>query len=249
VIGRGSDCDIHIEDSSVSRQHARVGQCGDDYFVLDLQSTNGTYVNDVAAVQAKLHDGDYLRVGNCIYRFLSGDNVEAHYHEELYRLIIIDALTEVPNKRALVEFLDCELARSARYHRPLSLIMLDIDRFKTINDDHGHLAGDFTLRELAEVVKSTVRREEMFARYGGEEEVAVVLPETAAEKAVQVAERIRELVAGHKFQFEGTVFPITVSLGVAVTEGEDDLTSLEFIRRADERLYEAKRQGRNRVVS
>jgi diguanylate cyclase (GGDEF)-like protein len=248
VIGRGTDCDIRIEDGSVSRRHAQIEPHHEDYVVTDLQSTNGTYVNDVAAVRARLRDGDYLRVGNCIYRFLSGDNVEAHYHEELYRLIIIDALTEVPNKRAMLEFLDRELARSARYERPLALIMFDIDLFKAVNDDHGHLAGDFILRELAMVVKTTVRKEETFARYGGEE-FAIVLPETSAEEARRMAERIRALVEKHAFSFEGHLLPITVSLGVATTTGDSTLASLEFIRLADEKLYEAKRQGRNRVVA
>ena len=130
VLGRGSDCDIRINDHSVSRRHARIQPGADGYYAVDLQSTNGTFVNDVPASMCKLKDGDYLRVGNCIYRFLAGGNVEAEYHEEIYRLTIIDALTDIHNKRYLLEFLDRELARSARYNRPLSLIMFDIDRFK-----------------------------------------------------------------------------------------------------------------------
>jgi diguanylate cyclase (GGDEF)-like protein len=248
VIGRGSDCDIRINDGSVSRRHAQIEPLDDHFIVVDLGSTNGTYINDVSAHRSRLQDGDYVRVGNCIYRFLGGDNVEAHYHEELYRLIIIDALTEIPNKRALLEFLDRELARSSRHQRPLALIMMDLDRFKAINDDHGHLAGDFTLRELAGLVRGTVRKEEMFARYGGEE-FAIVLPETGVEEAVGVAERVRALVAGHTFHFEDKEIPITVSLGVATTTGDMTMTSTEFIRVADEKLYEAKRQGRNRVVA
>ena len=153
VLGRGNDCDIRINDHSVSRRHARIQPGADGYYAVDLQSTNGTFVNDVPASMCKLKDGDYLRVGNCIYRFLAGGNVEAEYHEEIYRLTIIDALTDIHNKRYLLEFLDRELARSARYHRPLSLVMFDIDHFKAINDELGHLGGDFTLRELAACVK------------------------------------------------------------------------------------------------
>src|ERR1700738_4065370 len=143
VLGRGGDCEIRINDHSVSRRHARIQPGADGYYAVDLQSTNGTYVNDVPASMYKLKDGDYLRVGNCIYRFLAGGNVEAEYHEEIYRLTIIDALTEIFNKRYLIEFLDRELARSARYQRPLTLILFDIDFFKAINDEHGHLGGDF----------------------------------------------------------------------------------------------------------
>jgi two-component system, cell cycle response regulator len=247
VIGRGSDCEIRILDGSVSRRHARIDWTTEGYCVIDLQSTNGTFVNDIAVLRCKLQDGDYLRVGNCIYRFLAGDNVEAEYHEEIYRLIIIDALTEIPNKRFMLEFLERELSRSARFSRPLALLLFDLDLFKTINDDLGHLAGDYTLRELASRVREVIRKEELFARYGGEE-FAVVLPETGPEEAVRVSERIRRLVENHRFQFEGKSFPVTVSLGVATTTGQPTLTAEEFIRAADGRLYEAKRQGRNRVV-
>src|SRR5207245_2245668 len=165
----------------------RIQPGADGYYAVDLQSTNGTFVNDHPASMYKLKDGDYLRVGNCIYRFLIGGNVEAEYHEEIYRLTIIDALTDIHNKRYLVEFLDRELARSARYRRPLALVLFDLDLFKKVNDNLGHLGGDFTLREVAACVKGSVRKEELFARYGGEE-FAVVLPETGREGAVQVGE-------------------------------------------------------------
>jgi diguanylate cyclase (GGDEF)-like protein len=247
VIGRGNDCDIRINDHSVSRRHARIQPGADGYYAVDLQSTNGTFVNDVPASICKLKDGDYLRVGNCIYRFLAGGNVEAEYHEEIYRLTIIDALTDIHNKRYLIEFLDRELARSARYGRPLALILFDIDHFKQINDDLGHLGGDFTLRELAACVKRGIRKEELFARYGGEEFV-VVLPETDAAGALQAAERIRTLVERQPFQYEGKTFEVTISLGVATTAGEEALTPTQLIRQADDKLYQAKGDGRNRVV-
>jgi diguanylate cyclase (GGDEF)-like protein len=248
VLGRGNDCDIRINDHSVSRRHARIQPGADGYYAVDLQSTNGTFVNDVPAALCKLKDGDYLRVGNCIYRFLAGGNVEAEYHEEIYRLTIIDALTDTHNKRYLIEFLDRELSRSARYSRPLALIMFDLDRFKSINDHLGHLGGDFTLREMSSLVKTCVRKEELFARYGGEE-FLVVLPETTMQGAVAVAERIRSLVENHPFQYEGKAYPVTVSLGVAATSGERPLSPHELIGIADEKLFQAKGEGRNRVVA
>jgi two-component system cell cycle response regulator len=248
VLGRGNDCDIRINDHSVSRRHARIQPGADGYYAVDLQSTNGTFVNDVPASICKLKDGDYLRVGNCIYRFLAGGNVEAEYHEEIYRLTIIDALTDIHNKRYLLEFLDRELSRSARYTRPLALILFDIDRFKSVNDEMGHLGGDFTLRELAACVKGSIRKEELFARYGGEEFV-VVLPETMRENALTVAERLRQLIERHTFQYEGKSYQVTISLGVAATTGEQALTPHDLLRHADEKLYEAKNAGRNRVVA
>lgn len=246
VLGRGNDCDIRINDHSVSRRHARIQPGADGYYAVDLQSTNGTFVNDVPASICKLKDGDYLRVGNCIYRYLAGGNVEAEYHEEIYRLTIIDALTDIHNKRYLMEFLDREISRSARYSRPLSLLLFDIDRFKAVNDDLGHLGGDFTLREVAACVKGSIRKEELFARYGGEE-FAIVLPETNRDGAITVAERLRSAIDQHRFQYEGKTYPVTISIGVSTTSGDETMTATELIRQSDEKLFQAKNAGRNCV--
>jgi diguanylate cyclase (GGDEF)-like protein len=185
-------------------------------------------------------------VGNCIYRFLAGGNIEAEYHEEIYRLAIIDGLTEVPNKRYLLEFLGRELARSARHHRPLALLLFDIDCFKKINDDFGHLCGDHVLRDLAGVLRGVIRAEELLARYGGEEFV-VVLPECSHEHAMSVAERIRVLVEQHPFRFDEEKVGVTISVGVASISGEA-VTASDLLTRADIRMYEAKNAGRNRVM-
>jgi two-component system cell cycle response regulator len=247
TLGRGDGCDVRIPDQSVSRSHARVEASDDGYEVADLQSTNGTFVNDVPVASRRLKDGDYVRVGNCIYRFLAGGNVEADYHEEIYRLTIMDALTETHNKRALVQFLDHELARSERHQRPLAVVMMDIDHFKALNDRLGHLAGDATLRELAACGRGPVRKVDMFARYGGEEFV-LVLPETTREGAVVCAEQVRERVESHPFQFENEAYRVTVSLGVAATLGDASLTPAGFIAEADANLYRAKHAGRNQVA-
>jgi diguanylate cyclase (GGDEF)-like protein len=246
VLGRDRVCDVHLDDHSVSRKHARIQSGMDGHYAVDLQSTNGTFVNDRPASMTKLRDGDYLRVGNWIFRYLAGGNLEAEYHEEIYRLTIIDALTGIHNKRFLLEFLDRELARSARHQRPLALVLLDLDHFKNVNERHGHLGGDYTLREMAACVKEAIRKEELFARYGGEE-FAIVLPETTREGAVELAERIRGLVESHPFTYEDELFHITVSLGVYATLGDEALTPNELIRRADEQLFLAKDAGRNRT--
>jgi diguanylate cyclase (GGDEF)-like protein len=126
--------------------------------------------------------------------------------------------------------------------------MIDIDKFKAINDQYGHLGGDFTLRELAVRVKANVRKEELFARYGGEEFV-VVLPETPLDGALIVADRILKVVNQAPFVFEEKTFPVTISAGVVATQGEAEITPVELLRRADEKMYDAKNQGRNRVCS
>jgi two-component system cell cycle response regulator len=246
VLGRGEDCEVQIDEHSVSRRHARVELGNDAFIVADLQSTNGTFVNDSPIIRAKLTDGDYLRVGNCIYRFLCGGNVESQYHEEIYRLTIIDALTGAHNRRSMLEFLDRELSRSARHQRPMALLMIDIDHFKKVNDDLGHLGGDVVLRELTAIISATIRKEDLFARYGGEE-FALVLVETPDDQAREVAERVREAVAAKPIKCDGKLVPLTVSLGLACSCGDPDLTVIELIRRADVQLATAKAEGRNRV--
>src|SRR4051812_15140016 len=190
VIGRGADCDILIDRDSVSRRHARVARVGATWQVQDLGSTNGSYVNDNQISQVVLRDGDLLKIGNAIFKFLIGGNVESAYHEEIYRMTIIDGLTGAYNKRYFIENLEKEIPRCTRHQRPLSLLIFDIDHFKNINDEHGHLTGDFVLREMARRIRSRVRKEEVFARYGGEE-FALTLPETANDLAVKVGEDIR----------------------------------------------------------
>lgn len=249
VLGRGEGCDIRIQDHSVSRRHAQIEPTTDEYLVQDLGSTNGTFVNDVATTAARrLKDGDYLRVGNCIYRFLTGGNIESEYHEEIYRLTIIDGLTRVHNHRYLIDFLDREVARSGRHGRPLSVLMFDIDKFKGINDEHGHLCGDYVLRELSERLRHAVRREDLLARYGGEEFVQVLV-EADRDQAMIAAERVRRVVADTAFQFESRSLPVTISVGVATTCGDTDMTTVGLLKSADEKLYAAKRAGRNQVVA
>jgi two-component system cell cycle response regulator len=248
VLGRGDECDITIHDSSVSRRHTRFDLEDGVYVATDLDSTNGTFVNDKAARQTPLADGDYLRVGTCIFRYLAGGNVEADYHEELYRMATLDALTGLHNRRYLIDYLERELARSTRFGRPLALILFDIDHFKRINDQFGHLNGDLTLRVLAARLKSEICRGEMLARYGGEE-FAAVLTETPHERAIEVAERFRRAAEDHAFDFEGTPYQVTVSLGVASIQFGESPSALELLQCADDRLYQAKNQGRNRVIA
>jgi len=246
VLGRGSDCDVQIDRDSVSRRHARIFRVGDQWVAEDLQSTNGSYVNDVPIQRSPLRDGDFLKIGAAIFKFLSGAGVEASYHEEIYKMTIVDALTGAHNKRYFLEFLEREIARCARYGRPLSLLMFDIDHFKAINDTHGHLTGDFVLKEMLRRLLQRVRKEELMARYGGEE-FASVLPETDNEGAMHVAEEFRAIVANEPFEYEGDTITVTISIGVATLHGEN-VDPAQFIKRADENLYQAKHDGRNRVV-
>jgi len=247
VLGRSDSVNIQVEQDSVSRQHAKIVEKNNHHMLVDLGSTNGTFVNDTQITQCELRDGDLVRVGQTIFKYLSGTNIEAKYHEEIYRLTTIDGLTQAFNKRYFLETLERELNRATRYGRMLSLIMFDIDHFKVINDTHGHLAGDYVLRELAGIIAHNLRREDVFSRYGGEE-FAIILPEIDADGAGLVAEKQRKLIASHTFSFANENIPVTISLGVRNTLGhEDGLDVTRFIAEADAMLYKAKQTGRNRV--
>src|ERR687889_387818 len=159
VLGRGADCDIQVDRDSVSRRHARVYRTGESWSVEDLQSTNGSYVNDVPVTKSVLRDADFLKIGAAIFKFLSGTGVEASNHK------------------------------------------------------HGHLTGDYVLREMSRRLLARVRREELLARYGGEE-FAAVLPETDLAGARTFGEQIRRIVGDQPFEYEGDTFTLTVSVGV-----------------------------------
>jgi two-component system cell cycle response regulator len=251
TIGRGETCDIMLENlDNVSRNHCSLLLKPDGVFLKDNGSTNGTYLNNVEVKgETPLRSGDLIKVGGAIFKFLFGGelgSIEAQYHEEIYRLTIIDGLTQVYNKRYLLEFLDREMARALRHQRSLSLVMLDIDHFKKINDTFGHLAGDYVLREMAAGLKTRIRKEECFARYGGEEFV-LALPETSHENTLFLADKLRKIVEQHHFLFEGKRISVSFSAGVADLKPAHD-SALAFIKEADDKLYEAKKQGRNRVV-
>lgn len=243
-IGRGADNDMVIDLDNVSRVHARVVKRDDGIYVEDMGSTNGSYVNDLEVKHDRLRNGDLVKIGGAILKFIQGGNIEALYYEEIYRMTILDGLTQIHNKRYFLEFLDREMARCSRYDRPLSLVMFDVDHFKKLNDGFGHLAGDFVLKRLAELIAKHVRKEELFSRYGGEE-FAIIMPETTGKKAGIFCEKIRRMIETTPFTYENKEMKVSISLGLA-TMGKHRET-LAFIKAADEMLYLAKANGRNRV--
>jgi two-component system cell cycle response regulator len=173
----------------------------------------------------------------------------ARSDKERYRwLATTDSLTGCLNRRALVEGIERELDRNRRYNTDLSVLLIDLDRFKDINDTHGHLAGDSVLRQVGRLLHEELRTVDIAARYGGEEFV-IVLPETGLDGALAFADRLRERVGHHDFSDDGTVFQVTVSIGVASVPGNWAATPETLIALADEALYRAKNDGRNLVRS
>lgn len=256
VIGRSSKVDIQVDEDSISRSHAVVDNFGDTVIARDLESTNGTYVNDTPIREKRLIDGDQIKIGRTIFKFLSGSNIEAQYHDEIYRLTTTDGLTQVYNKRYFIKEMEREMSRSLRYERDLALVMCDIDHFKGINDTYGHLAGDHVLRQVAKRITAHIRRDDIFARYGGEE-FALLLPEIDRTAGAKLAEKLRRLIEAEPFYFDNIAIPVTLSMGLsdlaeyhAVMQSAPDpgeINPFAFIKLADDRLYEAKKTGRNKV--
>src|SRR5688572_18630070 len=248
IVGRDSEAGLVVSRSSVSRQHARLftDETG-NWSVEDLNSTNGTFVNEVRCTRpVMMRDSDQVRFGDAIYKFLSGSNIESAYHEAIHNMAIQDGMTGIHNKRYFSEFLEREIAVCQRHAHPLTLVMFDVDHFKKVNDTRGHLAGDEVLKDMCNRIKPRIRREDLFARYGGEE-FACVLPSTALAGGVVFAEHLRSLIAERPTQFEDTPIAFTISLGVATVHNEGKVDAETVIKRADENLYVAKRNGRNRV--
>ncbi len=247
TVGRSEDADIRFDDDAVSRIHARFVVGEGRVRLVDLDSTNGTLVNEKAIHECELRDGDLVQIGETIFKFLSGANVESKYHQEMYKITTVDGLTKAYNRRYFSETLEREILRAKRYRRELCLAMLDIDLFKNVNDTWGHLAGDSVLRELARIINEEIRREDVFARYGGEE-FALLLPEVGLGGARMLCERLRKSIAEAAFVFGSETIPVSVSFGIASTAGiEEIVTAVQLIALADDQLYEAKRLGRNRV--
>ncbi|ATB33131.1 GGDEF domain-containing protein [Melittangium boletus] len=248
LIGRSAKAEIQVDQESISRNHACITTSGRGVFIKDLGSTNGTFVNDeLVRGETPLSNGDLVKIGRTIFKFIAGGNIETAYHDEIYRLTTMDGLTQIYNRRYFEEALEREVSRSRRYERSLALVMFDVDHFKLVNDRHGHLAGDYVLKQLASTLRTRIRREDVFARYGGEE-FGMLLPEVDLSGAVTLADKARRLVDKQRFEFDKNVIPVTISLGVAVLEpSHRDLVDLK--RAADGKLYEAKATGRNRVCS
>ena len=246
IIGRSSKADIQVDQESISRNHAKLSLDDKRVTISDMGSTNGTYVNDdLVEGEHQLRNGDLIKIGRTIFKYIGGGNIEAAYHDEIYRLTTVDGLTQIFNRRYFEETLEREISRCNRYGRKASLVLMDVDHFKQINDTYGHLAGDYVLKQIASTIRTKVRREDIFARYGGEE-FALLLPEVDHKGAVLLAEKARKLVEQQHFEFDKQKIPVTVSLGVS-TLGASQRDPADLIRQADGKLYEAKSTGRNRV--
>jgi diguanylate cyclase (GGDEF)-like protein len=246
VLGRSVESDFQISERGISRRHCRIYQEDERFWVEDLNSTNHTFLNEEMIELAPLRDGDHIRVSQTVLKFVDEGNIEAGYHSELHESTIRDALTGLYNRRHAMAVLKTEVAKARRHpRRDLAIMILDLDFFKEINDEFGHLAGDSVLKKMARIAAERVRASDTFARIGGEE-FAVILPDTTAEDAQKIGESIRQSIEAETFPVGGQPRSLTLSGGVAAWSDElEDMSDL--LRLADSRLYQAKSSGRNRI--
>jgi len=250
TLGRADECTLRFDDTSLSRVHARVMCVMNEYMVGDAGSTNGTFVNDERIAKAThLEDGDRIQLGsNTVLRFSLVTEEEEEALRRIYEAAVLDALTGVANRKHLEQRLESELAYALRHDADLSVIIMDLDHFKRVNDTYGHLAGDEVLRRSAQCVRDQLRIEDFVGRYGGEE-FLVVARGTPADQAVGLAERLRKKIAEAPVKFENYEIAVTMSAGVASLDDCAPGKNREsLLSTADERLYKAKEGGRNRVV-
>ncbi|MBK6313128.1 MAG: GGDEF domain-containing protein [Blastocatellia bacterium] len=255
TIGRGSDCELRVDDNLASRAHARLESAagGLVYCIVDLGSTNGTFVNSqVVEDPYVLRDGDKIRVGRHVFKFALLDDDETEFQERIQQMIIRDDLTNLLTQRSFVVELERQLLRRSEQadRGQVSILMMDLDHFKTVNDTYGHVVGSQTIKQVGEIIEASLRKSDVAARYGGEEYVAY-LTDIPSSSAPLIAERIRETIGRHEISVSrkgaNVRLSVTISIGISTypVHGEDPI---ELIEKADLALYRAKVAGRNRVV-
>jgi two-component system, cell cycle response regulator len=248
VVGRGRTCDVRLVDDGVSRKHATIRHVEGTLWVEDLGSRNGTFANGQRIRRHALSDGDKLQIGHTtILKFTYHDHLDESFQKQMYDSALRDPLTRAYNKRYFNERLESEYRFAERHGAPLSLLLLDLDHFKEVNDTHGHLAGDHVLSVVARRIQESVRNEDVFARYGGEE-FAIISRAIPLAGAKLFGERLRRVIAELQLEFEGTPIPVTMSVGIsALPEAAAD-SALALLASADRALYWAKAKGRNCVA-
>jgi two-component system, cell cycle response regulator len=249
VIGRHPSCQLIIDDPSVSRRHARIFLQGGELWLQDLGSRNGTFIDGRLLQSKQLRDGTLLQLGHhASFRYTVVSARQEKVLRELFESSTRDALTGLYNRRHFDERVKAELAYAKRHNIDLGLVMADVDHFKQVNDTYGHAAGDTVLKQVATTLSRQLRTEDLIARIGGEEFV-VLLRGIGPQGTLCLAERLRVAIQSLPIAAEGTPLTVTISAGCSNLSETPDGTSNGMLKVADERLYSAKRDGRNRVVS
>ena len=249
TMGRHATNKLPIDDDSISRFHARFVREGSEYFVEDLGSRNGTFLQGKRITRAVVKDDDWVQLGARVaFRFALTDSRQEGLLRKLYESSTRDALTGAYNRRHFEDRLRAEIAFAVRHATDCALILLDLDHFKRVNDTYGHPAGDEVLRHLGGIATRALRTEDVFARFGGEE-FAVIVRGASTRGAARLAERLREALLKQNPVYEGQEIPVTLSAGCAALSCCSAPSPDEVVAVADRRLYAAKKGGRNQVVA
>jgi two-component system cell cycle response regulator len=247
IAGRSQECGIWIEDATISRKHFRIINQGSQCTIEDLNSTNGTFVNNHKIQKAILKAGDKIQISKeTIIQFDYFDEHRKVSEQKRYEMGVKDPVTGTYNKSYFLQRISEEFSFSQRQNLPLSILIFDIDFFKIINDNFGHLAGDQVLQEIGVLVQAMIRQDDVFCRYGGEEFV-IIMRNTECQAAVNLAERIRIKVQDHVVYFDDKPIKATISIGVATLLDKNFRDYVGLVAEADKHLYNSKGSGRNRV--
>jgi len=246
ILGRGEECDLRVRDSGISRVHAKVERQLDGSFDLDdMNSTNGVFVGGVRIQNYRLSDGDRVQIGAAtVIKFSLQDDVEITFQQQLYQSAVRDGLTQVYNRQFFEERLHHEFSYAFRHTTAISLLMVDIDFFKKVNDTYGHPTGDLVLKVIACTIQRIIRNEDILCRYGGEEFV-VIARGTDYINTGALAERIRRAIEELSIPITSGDIKITVSVGWATMSKGEYRSPKELLSASDKALYLAKQGGRN----
>jgi diguanylate cyclase (GGDEF)-like protein len=250
-IGRAPENSLCLPEPEVSRRHARLQVSADLEAVelRDLGSTNGVFVNGRKVYAfpgpVRLKAEDVLRMGGHAFKLKHMDALERRFHQDMVARTTLDPLTGVGNRAAVLHQLESQVDMARRHGRPLAIVLVDLDRFKQLNDTLGHKAGDQALEAFGALLRRRLRGSDPVGRLGGDE-FLIVLPETSAPLALSAADGLRRALSDLSRGPEGRGLPLTCSLGVAeLRPGDSDGGAL--LARADAALYAAKTGGRDRA--
>jgi two-component system, cell cycle response regulator len=247
-IGRDPLCNFSLLDSSVSRRHAGLDYRNEQFFLEDYSSRNGTFLNGHKIQSAILFPGDRLEIGSIPVRLEWVTQQELAEHQQIVQQLKnsgLDPLTGLYTRAFFQDYLPTQLEKHRQADRPITALFFDIDHFKNVNDRFGHATGDSVLKTAAQLLQSTVRRQDACIRYGGEEMV-VIMPDTRATDAGVFAARFRARLQDHPWTKTHPSLAVTVSGGIAQWKPAEEIK--DWLDRADQALYEAKQSGRNRIV-
>lgn len=247
TLGRTNDADIMLHDEQISRRHAaiRFDSERQAYTVTDLGSTNGTRVNLQDVKEAVLQEGDKIFIGSTVLKFTLQDEVESEHGDALHKWVFTDDLTGLVVKRRFYSQLQFQLQRAIEQSEVLSLVMMDLDGLKGINDANGHATGAHIIGEVGKMIGEIVNPVGLACRFGGDEFVAY-LPKHELAKAMEICERIRTAIKDRVFEKDGKSLRVSISIGVAaISPGVQTVETLN--QAADEALYRAKGKGRDCV--